>query len=53
MFVRINWYLSIILISIFLIGCKTSSTSNIKKNKDNKVNFNISVSKETGIQKNN
>ena len=53
MFAWINRYLSVILITLFLTGCKTSSTSNIKENEDNTVNFNISVSKETGVQINN
>ena len=52
MFTRFYRYLPIIL-TIFLVGCKMSSTSTLKESDDNKVNFKISGSKETGIQTNN
>ena len=45
-------YLPIIL-TIFIVGCKMSLTSNLKESDDNKVNFKISGTKEVGIQTNN
>ena len=50
MFTWLNWYLSAIIISIFLVGCKMTSTSNLISDVNNKVNVNLSGSKETGIQ---
>ena len=52
MFTRIYRYLSIAL-TLILLGCKISSTSNLEDGNKNKVNFIISGSKETGIQINN
>ena len=51
-----SWFyrqLPIIFVLLFIYSCKMSTVSEIQKNDDNKVNFNISGSKETGIQINN
>ena len=51
-----SWFyrqLPIIILSLFIASCKMSDVSEIQKNDDNKVNFKISGSKETGIQINN
>ncbi len=49
----IHRHLPIIFLFLFLASCKMSAVSEIKKNDDNKVNFKISGSKETGTQINN
>ena len=43
----------IIFLFLFIASCKMSDVSEIQKNDDNKVNFKISGTKETGIQINN
>ena len=51
-----SWFYSqfpIIFLFLFIVSCKMSDVSEIQKNDDNKVNFKISGSKETGIQINN
>ena len=51
-----SWFyrqLPIIYLFLFIASCKMSDVSEIQKNDDNKVNFKISGSKETGIQINN
>ena len=51
-----SWFyrqLPIIILFLFISSCKMSDVSEIQKNDDNKVNFKISGSKETGIQINN
>ena len=51
-----SWFyrqLPIIILFFFIASCKMSDVSEIQKNDDNKVNFKISGSKETGIQINN
>ena len=51
-----SWFyrqLPIIILFLFITSCKMSDISEIPKNDDNKVNFKISGSKETGIQINN
>ena len=51
-----SWFyrqLPIIILFLFIASCKMSDVSEIQKNDDNKVNFKISGSKETGIQINN
>ncbi len=45
--------LPIIFLLLSIASCKMSSVTEIQKNDDNKVNFKISGSKETGIQINN
>ncbi len=45
--------LPIIFLSFFLASCKMSTVSEVQKNDNNKVNFKITGSKETGIQVNN
>ena len=52
MFAWFYRYLPIAL-TVFIVGCKMSSNSAAKDNDDSKVNFKISGTKETGIQKNN
>ncbi len=52
MFTWFYRYLPIVL-TIFIVGCKMSSTSTLQENDDNKVNFRISGTKESGIQTNN
>ena len=51
-----SWFyrqLPIIILFFFIASCKMSDVSEIQKNDDNKVNFKISGTKETGIQINN
>ena len=51
-----SWFyrqLPIIILFLFIASCKMSDVSEIQKNDDNKVNFKISGSKDTGIQVNN
>ena len=50
MFFRFNRYLPVVLILIFIIGCKMSSTSTTLDNDENKVKVNLLGSKKTGIQ---
>ncbi len=52
MFTWFNRILPIIL-TVFLVGCKMSSSTSLQKNDDKKVNVTISGSKEAGIQINN
>jgi len=52
MFTWFNRILPVIL-SLFLVGCKMSSSTVLQKNDENKVNVTISGSKETGIKLNN
>ena len=42
-----------IFLLLFISSCKMSTLSGMQKNDDNKVNFKISGTKETGIQVNN
>ncbi len=52
MFTWLNRILSVIL-TLFVVGCKMSLNTSLKKNDGKKANVNISGSKETGIQINN
>ncbi len=51
MLTRLYRYLPIV-VTIFIVGCKMSSTSTLIESDDNKVNFKISGNKETVIKTN-